>query len=246
MNRDLLLAVLRSTRLLPFIVGGLLGTAIILVPICFQIRLDLLDTTVTLHLAMVGLVVGSGFVLDDPARAMLAALPLAPWRVAVLRMAVGALVLMVFWAVYLALLPFLVESAAPYPRSGLVVEALAVAAWGWAVAWTVGGSRAGGDGSVVAGPALFFACLVISMLPDRIALFVTPGGPEYPASRWRWYGALLTGVVALAVSLARSGSAGWRLWGRPARRTTARRVSAGGDGRPRTRGRRRTPRTPRS
>ncbi len=197
---DVTLAVLRSTRLFPLWCGGALGVLVMVVPALSGAELDFLDATLVLHLAMVTLLVGAAFTMDDPARPLAEVLPISVKATTAIRMGLVGLVVSGFWAVILWLAPYTVDSGVPYPRAGLVVEAYATLAWVWTIAVLVATRR--GAGGVVAASFPLVLAAVMAMLPDSVALFVAPGAPTYPASRLRWAALLLTGLVALWCALA--------------------------------------------
>lgn len=197
---DVTLAVLCSTRLFPLWCGGALGVLVMVVPALSGAELDFLDATLVLHLAMVTLLVGAAFTMDDPARPLAEVLPISVKATTAIRMGLVGLVVSGFWAVILWLAPYTVDSGVPYPRAGLVVEAYATLAWVWTIAVLVATRR--GAGGVVAASFPLVLAAVMAMLPDSVALFVAPGAPTYPASRLRWAALLLTGLVALWCALA--------------------------------------------
>ena len=202
---DLVVTLLRSTRLLPLCASALLGVLVVAGPIALRVRLDVLDATLVLHLAMVTLLSGAAFVLDDPARSLTEVLPIPARAVALFRAGIGLVVVSAGWLVILWLAPHTTTSEVPYPRAGLVVEAYALVVWVWAVAAHVAGTRGDGVGGQVAAPfGLGLACL-LAVLPSGLAFFVTPGAPEYAESRARWFVLLATGLAALAAALAGRG-----------------------------------------
>lgn len=200
MTWEVAVVVLRTSRLLPLGCTGVLGLLVVVVPIGLGAHLDFLDATLTLHLAMITLLVGAAFVLDDPARSLTEALPISARTTAAIRMGITLLPVSIFWALILWLAPYVVVAKGAFPRAGLIVEAYAVLVWVWAVAAFAARRRTGGDGSSVAAPALLVLSVVLAMLPDSVACFVPPGAPEYASSRVRWLALLVTGSVALAAA----------------------------------------------
>ncbi|GAA4603473.1 hypothetical protein BJY16_004628 [Actinoplanes octamycinicus] len=184
--------VVRHTRLAPLAVCAALSVLILAAPIALGAELDFLDATLALRLALVALLTGAAFVLDDPARVTTETLPISARRTTGIRMLVALAPVSVCWAVLLWLAPYTVASTAGYPRGGLVIEAFALLAWAWAVAAPAGGTRAG--------PFLLILTVALAMLPDRLAFFVSPGAPGYDASRVRWAVLLIAGCVLLALT----------------------------------------------
>lgn len=196
MNADVLATIVRTTRTGPLACSAALSVLVLLVPIVLGAELDFLDATLTLHLAMVAMLIGTAFVLDDPAQPLTEVLPFSARYVRAVRMALTLVPVTACWAVLLWLAPMTVTSAAAYPRTGLVVEPYAFLAWTWACAGFAGARRAG-RGSSLAAPALLVLSVVPALLPDSVAFYVSPGAPAYEESRLRWAALLVAGLVAL-------------------------------------------------
>jgi hypothetical protein len=214
---DILAAVVRTTRFGPFACGAALSVLVLTVPIMLRAELDFLDATLTLHLAMVAMLTGTAFVLDDPAQPLTEVLPVSARHVSAVRMVVALVAVTACWAVLLWLAPMTVSSAAAYPRAGLIVEPYALLAWTWASAGFTG-SRRGGRGSALAAPALLVLSVLPALLPDSVAFYVSPGAPGFAESRLRWTAFLVTGLAALLVASSSESRAGWatmRHIGRP-------------------------------
>jgi hypothetical protein len=77
-NADVVGAVVRATYFGPLVWCAALSVGVLLVPILLGADLDFLDATLTLHLAMVAMLLGAAFVLDDPARPLTEVLPISP------------------------------------------------------------------------------------------------------------------------------------------------------------------------
>lgn len=200
MTVDVLRTVLRTTRFGPLACGAVVSVLVLLVPIMLGADLDFLDATLTLHLAMVAMLLGAAFVLDDPAHPLTEMLPISARHVSVIRMAVSLLPITACWAVLLWLAPLTVSSVAAYPRAGLVLEPYALLAWTWVFAVGIG-SRSSARGGVLAAPALLVLSVVPALLPDSAAFYVAPGAPAFADSRVRWVVLLVTGLVGLLTAL---------------------------------------------
>jgi hypothetical protein len=201
-NADVLATIVRTSRTGPLACSAALSVLVLLVPIVLGAELDFLDATLTLHLAMVAMLIGTAFVLDDPAQPLTEVLPYSARYVRAVRMALTLVPVTACWAVLLLLAPMTVTSAAAFPRAGLVVEPYALLAWSWACA-VFAGARRGGRGSMLAAPALLVLSVVPALLPDPVAFYVSPGAPAYEESRLRWAVLLVLGLIALLVVVAR-------------------------------------------
>lgn len=197
----------RATRLGPVLVSSLMGVAIVAVPVALEQQFRLLDVTLILHLGMLTMLVGAGFVLDDPADNTTAVTPLGPGRVAAVRLGMASVVLALSWSSQLALAPRLVSVGQSVPQLSLGIEAPAMATWIWAVAALAGSARErNAAGGAVAAPFTIISGVAIALLPDRVALFVNPTDDGFDDSRVRWIIVLVTGAVALALSVQRLAS----------------------------------------
>lgn len=201
MNTDVLGAVLRTIRFGPFACSAVLSVLVLLVPILIGAGLDFLDATLTLHLAMVAMLLGAAFVLDDPARPLTEVLPISAKRVTVIRMALTLVPITACWAILLWLAPMTVASVAAYPRAGLILEPYALLAWVWSLAVTTA-ARRGGRASAMAAPALLILSVVLALMPEATSFYVSPGAPAFADSRVRWLVLLAAGVIVLATTLA--------------------------------------------
>lgn len=199
MTADVLATVVRTTRFGPLACSAALSVLVLTVPIVLGAELDFLDATLTLHLAMVAMLVGAAFVLDDPAQPLTEVLPFSARHTRVVRMVVTLVPVTACWTVLLWLAPLTVTSVAAYPRAGLVVEPYALLAWTWACA-TFAGSHRGGRGSALAAPALLILSVVPALLPDPVAFYVSPGAPGFAESRLRWAVLLVAGLAVLLVA----------------------------------------------
>jgi hypothetical protein len=176
------------------------------VPVLLGVELEVADATLTLHLALLALLMGAAFVLDDAAYPSTEVLPISAAATAVIRMGLALVPVSFFWAVALWLVPKTVVSTAEYARAGLVVEAYGCLVWVWAVAMFAA-RRRGGIGSALAAPFLLVAVVTAVLLPDSVAVFVPPGVPGFAESRLRWAVVLGVGLVVLTVVMRRPGRA---------------------------------------
>jgi hypothetical protein len=134
----------------------------------------------------------------DPARALVAPLPVPLWWRSVLRLLV---VLVPAAAVWCAALAWVVQGAgAAVPVGALSVEAAAVLAVGLALAGGLARWRDLDDPGVVAGPAVLCLGLLAWQLPPRVALLVLPG-PQWTAAHARWAAVLGAALVVAVLSV---------------------------------------------
>jgi fluoroquinolone transport system permease protein len=148
---------------------------------------------------------------DDAAENQLAAAPVPlAWRYGV-RCGVATLAVAIPWAgALLWVRPGDLAAALSLECAALTAVALAVA--GGVARWS--GAR---DASIAAGPAVFAAAILASVLPSSWALYATPGH-GWAAAHLRWAG-VLTG--ALALLLPTVGDPAQRRWSRDRRRRHA-------------------------
>jgi hypothetical protein len=140
---------------------------------------------------------GLAFLLDDPARRTTEAVPTGRAVRTWLRVALAAPATALCWAGALLLVP---EAARP-PLTGVTLEAAALAVTALALAAAAvrhGADTEPGRAAATGLPALVAVGL---LLPDRWALFVTPGGPEWGAAHGRWAAVLAAALTAWAVSI---------------------------------------------
>lgn len=145
---------------------------------------------------------------DDAAANQLAAAPVPlAWRYGV-RCGVAALAVAVPWAgALLWVRPGDLAAALSLECAALTAVALAVA--GGVARWS--GAR---DASMAAGPAVFAAAILASVLPSSWALYATPGD-SWAAAHLRW-ACVLAGALALLVPTV--GDPAQRRWSRDRRR----------------------------
>jgi fluoroquinolone transport system permease protein len=145
---------------------------------------------------------------DDAAANQLAAAPVPlAWRYGV-RCGVAALAVAIPWAgALLWVRPGDLAAALSLECATLTAVALAVA--GGVARWS--GAR---DASMAAGPAVFAAAILASVLPSSWALYATPGD-GWAAAHLRW-ACVLAGALALLVPTVRDPAQ--RRWSRDRRR----------------------------
>lgn len=164
-----------------------------------------------LRLAMVPLVVGVAFTLDDPVDRWLATpVPLAARRW--VRLGITAVGLIVLWGGVLGVAEAFVGIPDGLPTATLTGELATLTAVTLAAAATAGRSLADRVGGIVAAPTALLVATVQLLLPARWALFVAyhrpPRTGEPPAAEWldwvvahqRWAFVAAAAVVVLAVS----------------------------------------------
>lgn len=194
-------SVARSSRLWPVAASASLAFVVVAVPRAAGVRLEYLDATSFINLTMVILISGAAFALDDPAFSATAALPISPARVAILRMVFCLLVITPIWLCQLWIGPQLVVKGTEYDVWGMFIQPFALLLWMWALAFWRTGRAPDGAGGMAAGPALVLVTLGFALLPERWALFLSPGTPFYADSRCRWLMILLVGALALGIAL---------------------------------------------
>lgn len=202
-TRDLLGTLVRTTKLWPLVGGGALGMLVVLVPIMAGANLSFVDATSVIRFAMVAILIGAAFLLDDEALPVTEVLPISGRTTMLLRMLLGLPLVTFFWATALWLAPYAVRSSASYSRQGLVVEIYALLAWVWFAAILSHRRRSGSVGGATAAPALLVGCVVLTLLPDALACFVSPRSEGYGASRVRWVVLLLVGTASLTSVMTR-------------------------------------------
>ena len=193
----LMIAVLRTTRLIAILVTSTISVAFLVIPLLVGLRNSLRDLDVSLlyHLSLIASLAGAGFVLDDPAHETLAVAPVGRAQVAVIRMLAGLCVLAPVWSLQLFLVPQLIVTESQIPVVGVAIEGPILAIWIWAVG-ALFLKRFDGHASSVAVPAALIGCTAIFFLPDQITLFENPAAPDFAGSRVRF---ALLGVLGLAV-----------------------------------------------
>lgn len=195
---DLFFSVAHSSKLWPLVASASLAVLVTALPWFIGIELQFLDATSYVNMAMVLLISGAAFALDDPALPGKVSLPVAPGKVALLRMALCLLVVIPAWVLQLWIAPKLVQSSAEFDPRGLFIQPFAMLAWVWIVAVIRTARSSDGGGGSAAAPFLLLVALVMTRLPEHLALFVSPDTPFYAASRQRWLAVLLLGVLTMA------------------------------------------------
>lgn len=200
-RRDVVVAIIRATTWVPFAVGTVIGTGLLLVPLAVGIRFEFLDVALLARLSMVALLSGCCFVLDDATMRSTFALPVSASQVAWIRIASTLAVFAVAWAGVMLLAPHLVTSGTPDRTWALAVEPFALLPWIWAAAWVRAVRDLDGNGSALAAPVLFAVAAGLAFLPHGVELYVNPGAPDFAGSRLRWMAVLAAGSAVLTTVL---------------------------------------------
>ena len=199
--RVLLLLLAPAARATPwgaFLAAAGVGVAIVALPAATTAALTAEDLVDLLRAAAVCGALGTGFLLDDPAARSIATVPTSrPVRYAA-RAGVILPAMAAWWALVLGVTVAGAEAGigAALPLVGVTAEAAALTA----VALMVAAARLRGQresGGVAAFPVLLVLVMAANLLPQRLTLFVAPGGTEWTAAHGRW-------AVLLSVAVAGS------------------------------------------
>jgi hypothetical protein len=200
----LLLYLLRSANR-GAIAGGA-GVALTLgwAPLAADAHPELSDAATIVRLALVSLVIGLSFVLDDPAVASTATLPTAQYVLAALRLVPATGFAIVVWTsawigCRLALEP---EARPLLPFGGLLLEGIGLLAVTFWLAGTRWGD-ANGRGGVFAAPAVVVLLIAVVLLPGAMTVFPPPGAAGWDGSRLTWAAVLATGLTGMIVTIRR-------------------------------------------
>ena len=189
---------IRSTGIVPTLVGGLFGLAAIITQVSRGRSL-----TETYALALVTSTAGLGFALDDPAAETVAASPMSLARRRIIRVLIALTITVGVWFLVAAV----VASSAThhFPTSDIVIEIAALAAIGLATGASVQRRTDSPGGPtaalvVLVGPAFMSAVAFgdVSVMPSLV-----PGQPL--RERWVWLTVLA--LIAL-ISASRDRAAG--------------------------------------
>jgi hypothetical protein len=205
-----------------FLAATGLALAIVAVPAATTVTLTDKDLVGLLRAAAICGALGVAFLLDDPAARTTATVPTPrPIRYAA-RAGVILPAVAVWWTLILTITVLGAEHGigATLPLGAMTVEAAALGA----VALAVALARLRGrpeSGGLVASSVLLVLVAAASLLPEGLALFVSPGESAAEVARWegahtRWAGLLAAGV------------AGWVWAGPEPLRRRLRRARAGG------------------
>jgi hypothetical protein len=187
-------------RWLPFLAAAALGYVVVAAPAVTSVVLSDHDLTNLLRFAALCVAVGVAFLLDDPAARSIVTVPTGRLTRHAVRAALVLPVVGAWWAVAVVTTIAGAEHdigktvpvwAVTLEAGTLVATALCLAAVGLLGA-------ANGMASTVAAPALLALATVLYLLPERIALFLAPGDPQWTAAHGRWW---LLLAIAFAVGI---------------------------------------------
>ena len=188
-------ALLRSVRWQPTVAAAAIATVVL------AVRRDHLDHSaqaiLVLRVVALLLAVGLAFALDDRSRRTVQSVPSPAWWRASGQVSVA---LVPALAVWFAALGWVSTRAFDLPVLGLSLEAAALAAVGLALAAGLVRWREVLDPGAVAGPALLVSGLMITQLPERVAMVVGPG-PTWTAAHVRWAALLAAAVAVLLLAV---------------------------------------------
>ncbi len=185
----LLRPVARAVRWLPLLAGGVLGLAVVAVPVALTSRLTGTQLTDLVRAAATCVALGTAFLLDDPAARSTPTVPVARLTRNLVRVAVAVPAIALWWAVTLSTTPHL-------RRGALTVEAAALVAAALALAATIARYTGDGTAGVYAAPAVLVLGAVVWFLPRPVALAATPDDPHWTVAHHRWAVVLGLAVVA--------------------------------------------------
>lgn len=193
----LLRPIARAMGWVPFLAAGGFGLAIVAVPAATSVRLSAEDLVTCLRIVALTGALGAAFLLDDPAAPTVAVVPTSRLTRYALRVGIALPVWGLWWAATLWVTASGAEDGigTTLPLRGLSVEAGAIFAIGLAVAGLALRRRTDSIGGVFAAPTLLIVVAALSFLPARVALFVVPGDPRWPASHDRWAALLAVAAV---------------------------------------------------
>jgi hypothetical protein len=184
---------IRSMRLLPFMVGAVAVAAL------FVHRGGFTDVTGPLRALGLVLALAGGFVLDDTAATTLQASPYPLARRLVLRMGFAEAVIAVLWCIALwRVLPTSADGQRAALALGLTVELAAASTLVWATAaW---GRRRGLDEPGIATAPLLLALIFVGVAQQRVPLVVGPGA-NWLTAHMHWTAILTAATACLAYAM---------------------------------------------
>jgi hypothetical protein len=193
---------LRAVNWWPLIVATGLGYA--LVELALSRRVSLEAAVNVLRAAALLAALAVAFLLDDPAEPSTEAVAGSRLLRRTVRIALALPLLAAWWGLVAwrasESIPGLRESIA-----GLTLEAAATAVGSLALAAAATAWAPERLGGVVAGPGILVGLVLLSRLPDRVAVLVMPG-PAWGAAHQRW--AVILGVTVLGFLAASAEPAG--------------------------------------
>ncbi|GLH98739.1 hypothetical protein [Phytohabitans aurantiacus] len=188
----------RAMSWLPFLAAAGFGLVIVAVPAAMTVVLSDEDLIRLLRLAGLCGAVGVAFLLDDPAARVIATVPTPRVVRHAVRAAVALVAAALWWVAVVAITVAGAdkEVAAHLPVWDASLEAVAFASA--ALALAAARSRGSGAGAgVVAAPAVLVLALLLSRLPERLAMLVAPGDPRSDAAHDRWAALLALAIAGL-------------------------------------------------
>ncbi|MCW6010938.1 hypothetical protein K1W54_41285 [Micromonospora sp. CPCC 205371] len=182
----------------PFLAAAGFGLVIVAVPAAMTVVLSGEDLVRLLRLTALCGALGVAFLLDDPAARMAATAPTPRVVRHAVRAAVALAAAAVWWAAVVAITVVGAgkEVAARLPLWDASLEAAAFASAALALAAARSRNGSAGAGAVAA-PAALVLALLLSRLPERLAMLVAPGDPRWEAAHDRWAALLAAAVVGL-------------------------------------------------
>ncbi len=178
----------RSTSIVPTLLGGIVGLAAIITQVSTGRSL-----TEVYALALVTSTAGIGFALDDPAAEIVAASPTSLVRRRIIRVLIAVTIVIIAWFLIAAVVA--TSSTNRFPTSDIVIEIAALAAIGLATAASVQRRTDSPGGPtaalvVLVGPAFMSG---IAFRDVRVFPSLVPGQPL--RERWVW----LTAIALIAL-----------------------------------------------
>lgn len=197
----LLAPTLRAMSWLPFLAAAGLGLLIVAVPAALSTVFSDEDLVRLLRIAAICGALGIAFLLDDPAARLIATVPTPRVVRHAVRAALALTATALWWAAVVAATVAGAddEVAAHLPLWDTTLEAAAFA--GCALALAAARSRNGTTGAgPVAAPVVLVLALLLTRLPERLAMMVVPADPRWDAAHDRW--AILLAAAAGVLLLA--------------------------------------------
>ncbi|MBD0671951.1 ABC transporter [Streptomyces sp. CBMA156] len=193
---------------LPLLLGALVGMVTAGVPVVLHIGLGLPDAALLARVGAVAVALGAGFALDDPAARTTVSVPVSRLLVRAVRALPVLVACAVVWVTVAVLARATVDpqARALFPWGGLALEAAALVAGALGLAALGLRFTDGEHGAATAVPGVLLLVVTAVLLPERAALFLPPGHPDWTATHRIWAVLLLAGLSASALPVGR-----WRL-----------------------------------
>jgi hypothetical protein len=193
--RQLAPALLRSVRWQPTVAAAGIAAVVL------AVRRDHLghpaQAMLVLRVVALLLAVGLAFALDDRSRRTVQSVPSPAWWRAAGQVSVALVPALAAW---IAALGWVSARAGDLPVLALSLEAATLAAVGLALAVGLVRWREVLDPGAVAGPVLLVSGLMITQLPERVAVVVGPG-PSWTAAHLRCLAVLAAAVAVVLLAL---------------------------------------------